>query len=454
MSGRRGLTIAELIMRRGDIAARGAERSGQIWGNALANLGNIAGGAIQQHGQRKEAEQRSAAIDTIMQDWDGEDLQSLSRDLAPHTGLERALEIANGMGTLRSTMEKLQKKEVPTLEETQAQLAALGAIEKSTPGYLQRNYEPVIGIMGPGLQANLGFTPPPQWEEGVTQQLLAVYDQMHPSGTTDVTTTGPAGGPVRQAFTQEQMAEGVPVYQEPEQTGEQRQAQIRADATTRAQVAQQFRPPKAPPDTKRFEGMSSDLRSAMNRAVMSLSGPKHKNVMDTIAYAWGEADEAEVKSLIVQAAVEGENVEMKNRIRGRMGTVAALKEARRILEAFQEKGVDTGVIRGGWENFLRKLGTSSNPEFVALQTQLKDALITYRRAATGVQFSVKESQEYERMFPNYSQELPTNLAAIKGLERAMRVNSDSYWRFKLGEDGAKLVGAIDSKPWEQKGRWD
>lgn len=51
-------SIADLLMQRGDIAARGAERSGQIWGGTVAGLGELAGQAIGQYGERKEEAER------------------------------------------------------------------------------------------------------------------------------------------------------------------------------------------------------------------------------------------------------------------------------------------------------------------------------------------------------------------------------------------------------------
>lgn len=52
-----GIRIADLIMRQGDIAARGAYNSGQIWGNAVQQLGNIAANAYQQHQEQKQADE-------------------------------------------------------------------------------------------------------------------------------------------------------------------------------------------------------------------------------------------------------------------------------------------------------------------------------------------------------------------------------------------------------------
>jgi hypothetical protein len=103
----------------------------------------------------------------------------------------------------------------------------------------------------------------------------------------------------------------------------------------------------------------------------------------------------------------------------------------------------------------RKLGTTTNPEYVRLANRLMGTLINYRRSATGAQFSEKESSQYELMFPNYRNNLPVNLALIDGLEREMRTYDSAFWKHKLGEGGAKLVlgdtstdggGAVSAAP--------
>lgn len=58
----RGETIAQLLMRQGDIAARGAERSGEIWGRVAENLGNIGAQAYTAHREQQETSKRDAAL--------------------------------------------------------------------------------------------------------------------------------------------------------------------------------------------------------------------------------------------------------------------------------------------------------------------------------------------------------------------------------------------------------
>ncbi len=66
-------TIAELILRQGQIASEAQRRradieanralqTGQIWSNAVGTIGQIASGAVQQYGQQKQAKQHQQAV--------------------------------------------------------------------------------------------------------------------------------------------------------------------------------------------------------------------------------------------------------------------------------------------------------------------------------------------------------------------------------------------------------
>lgn len=55
-------SIAELLARQGDIAARGAEQQGALWANAISQLGQIGAGAVEAHQERKTKSRRDAAL--------------------------------------------------------------------------------------------------------------------------------------------------------------------------------------------------------------------------------------------------------------------------------------------------------------------------------------------------------------------------------------------------------
>lgn len=90
--------MTELMLRQGDIAAHGAAAQGDIWGNVVGQLGQQAGGYLQQRHEEKRQEIIGGAINQTLQQWDGQDSLSLMKQLSTIPGLspEAAVKIANG----------------------------------------------------------------------------------------------------------------------------------------------------------------------------------------------------------------------------------------------------------------------------------------------------------------------------------------------------------------------
>jgi hypothetical protein len=158
---------------------------------------------------------------------------------------------------------------------------------------------------------------------------------------------------------------------------------------------------------------------------------------------WREGDEKGMKERIKQFALDTENVDMRNRVIGRRETLRALDDAERVIREAQAAGVPFNWASGTLEDLKRTVGKTSNKRYVYLRQRLSDALINYRRAATGVQFSVREARDYQQMFPNYKWDVPVNVQLIRGLRDSLKANDYEYWKGRLGEQGAALVGVDD-----------
>lgn len=188
--------------------------------------------------------------------------------------------------------------------------------------------------------------------------------------------------------------------------------------------------------------MDPQYRNALESAILGIPGTRRGSIVNQANRLWAEGNTEELKRTIQEAAIATENVDVKNQIRGRQATMASLADTKAILGELQQKGVPTGWLTGNVEDLVRKLGKTTNPEYVALGNRLMGTLINYRRAATGVAFSEKEAADYARMFPNYRNDLPVNLALIQGLERELKTYDRAYWEAKLGKGGSALVGAV------------
>lgn len=175
MSPRRALTIADLILRRGDVAANRAMQSGQIWGNALANLGATVGGAIQQHQQQKEMDKRSEALTQLAQSdiW-GQD---------PQAGMAAAVDILGpqeGVKFGRGIMATAQVAEKPDPAVAQKNLPAIAqGWMSATPTVRQQLWNPLRQTL---INAQLGTEQdwPAQWSEEMAPQVQAIAEQYMP----------------------------------------------------------------------------------------------------------------------------------------------------------------------------------------------------------------------------------------------------------------------------------
>jgi hypothetical protein len=171
-----GDRIAELMMRQGEIAARGAERSGMIWGRAIENLGQIAGNAVEQHQQQKIAKQKDEGIYSVMQSWDGQDPTALVKGLATYIGPVEAVKVAGGLQKL------MEAKQGAPLDASHVAgpVGALAALERSSPGHLQRNW----GLIYPQIESlakQAGLPVAPEWSEDMTKGVMTLDQQFNPS---------------------------------------------------------------------------------------------------------------------------------------------------------------------------------------------------------------------------------------------------------------------------------
>ena len=199
--------------------------------------------------------------------------------------------------------------------------------------------------------------------------------------------------------------------------------------------------------------MGDDLKAVVQRSILNIPFVRRPAFTEAINGAWARANEsgdrADLHDLIRYAAVATEDVETKKRIEGRMATVNSLRDVRETLERYAaiDENTDAPTLPTNWllgniENLYRQVGTSTDPQYVELANRLMGTLINYRRAATGVQFGQKEAEQYELMFPKYTNTPEVNLSLIDGLLDEMDSYDSTYWRHRLGERGAELIGMI------------
>ncbi|MEY4387882.1 MAG: hypothetical protein RLY20_3165 [Verrucomicrobiota bacterium] len=278
-------------------------------------------------------------------------------------------------------------------------------------------------IFGPNTANGPELMPTPDQQRGiqVEKSIQAMGGQIGPNGQVimppkpvsqrfyEVTVPGPKG-PVRKLVTEEELRGGI----------------------------QQYEKPDKPQTSLNLQG---PYATAFSRAIMSAPAMKRAGLIQTANDVAARGSEDDLKGLIRQAAIEGENVDVKNQVIGRLTTIKALQDAKGMISEMRKAGIPTDILSGTAEDVARKLGKTTNPAYVKLGQNLQDVLINYRRAATGAQFGESEGKSYEKMFPKYTNDFPVNDALLDGLLSAMSNRDRTYWEYKLGPEGASLISA-------------
>jgi len=488
--------ISDLLLAEGQSRAQAAQQSGAIWGNAAQNLGNIASRTISslldyksEEPQRELLKARTAAATQDMRDTQQQkaimpfaltqdqngvftyDRNVLTKEFTAAGIGDRLPEVFKGLDVADAATMQLQKAK----QEAFAGLAYGVLNSGSTPEAfnLALEHAKKNGLATPQelsqiIQA-VGDDPQKIAQvaksiAGRSQAFAGVMSQDADRKADNVRADMQFGEGVRHNQTQEAIAavsadrqvaaqqETVRHNTEMEKIGRMTAGRAEAAAAEAARhnkvmegVAQQnatTAAAKTNPRTGLDAEIPSDYQNAFERAVLSIPATRRGPKVELANRLFKEGNLPELRQVIMQAAIEGENVDTKNQVLGRQATVAALNDAEAILKQLAAKGVPTNILSGSMEDLARKLGTSTNTEYVTLGNQLAGTLIQYRRAATGVQFGEREGAEYAKMFPNYKNTLPVNEALIAGLKGAMAANDKAYWTHKLGPSGSVLVGAM------------
>jgi len=183
-------------------------RSGAIWGGVARDLGQIAGGAIQQHGERKSEEQRSAAIGEALGSFGG-DPNELYRRLVVVAGPEDALAITKARVSLDGITDQKDAENQQRLNDVMAGAAKLPY------DVFAEGYASILEKAAPGLRAFEFFDvppdPTPEFHQQLQQWTAKDADREAPVDTVDA-----EGNPVRRRPSSAEIEEGVPLWKKPD----------------------------------------------------------------------------------------------------------------------------------------------------------------------------------------------------------------------------------------------
>jgi len=181
------------------------------------------------------------------------------------------------------------------------------------------------------------------------------------------------------------------------------------------------------------------LGNAFSRSVLGLSkdarGFAQSHFNDLIQA--GNVEEA--KEFIIQSAIEGASVDTTKKLIGREEALESVDALRTALNKYTEAGGKTGVLKGGQEKLLQKLGRTSDPVLAEIENEIRLAIQAYRSAISGAAFTESESKEYERIFPNIDRGHELNTAKLDSLETVYNRNQKVFFVQKLGNENYNVL---------------
>lgn len=166
-------TIADLIMRGGDIAAQRSAQQGQIWGQAISNLGQIGAQAAERSRQEKEQSRREAALSEFISSgaWRGNPEMAYTGSLKI-LGPREGLRLAEGL----MAADKIGNTQNP--EDARRALPLLARSFKAmAPSLRQLSWGGVVDMVERAQLAPAG-TLPREWNAETEQQMTPYLEAL------------------------------------------------------------------------------------------------------------------------------------------------------------------------------------------------------------------------------------------------------------------------------------
>ena len=238
--------IVDLILAGGDIAAQGAQRSGEIWGSAIGQIGQTVGSGLQQYAETAEQERqakqlamRDKALVGALESWDGKDPLALFGSLGRIADPKTAMEWTQGALAFQGLTDKADKENAARFQELGKRMASVSypVFERLWPG-VQPKVAPVAEKLM-GIPADKVPAEPTQETYETIRQLFGEKSELikgrpgevffdedgNPKFSVpaaakeakkyEVTVPGPDGRPVTRLATEEEMTQGVSEYVKP-----------------------------------------------------------------------------------------------------------------------------------------------------------------------------------------------------------------------------------------------
>ena len=185
---------------------------------------------------------------------------------------------------------------------------------------------------------------------------------------------------------------------------------------------------------KQSAQFSGPLRSASENIMITSGGKVTQQMMDFVDDDLQNGRIGAAKDKLKRAARASEKSVKRNEIQGKERTVELLEEIREDLASLENAGFDTNIFSGTEEEINAKIGKVKNAQARQVAEKIHIAIINYRKAMSGAQFSVPESKDYVKVFPSISKTSEFNTANINALVDVFGGDLDSFYSLSMGTE--------------------
>lgn len=181
---------------------------------------------------------------------------------------------------------------------------------------------------------------------------------------------------------------------------------------------------------------ANSLSNAFNTAMTGTTFTSDDRIMNQRMVEnlinYGQIEQA--AELIVDLGVKGQGTIAYQSYITRNTGLSQFADIKQELADFVAKGGDTNFFVGTEQQILNKIGKTKNTDLARIGNKIMNTLITFRRQATGVQFSQREQENYSQMFPSVGKEQGYNLGAIDGMMQSMNISQAEQIKAAIGSN--------------------
>jgi hypothetical protein len=162
-------------------------------------------------------------------------------------------------------------------------------------------------------------------------------------------------------------------------------------------------------------GKITPIMNAAEIIATNLTKTQAESTISAVRKSIERGDIIGARELVTAAAIGSLPTADQSAARGRQAGIDQLTRIQGILSEYQKAGGDTNLLKGTEEEIAAKLGAVKDPTLRNMATQIRTALIDYRRSVSGAAFTESELVEYKSLFPSISSTYDLNMSKIDGL---------------------------------------